>query len=92
MSSGGTKCAPAKRRVPMCAHVMSDLILRRSLRFTIVVTTTVIAATGLILSYRGLFELITAQWETAGFNLGWGLSAGAAALLLIRYRGDLIDD
>ena len=76
----------------MSADVMSDLILRRSLRFTLVVTTTVIASTALILSYRGLFELITGQWETAGFNLGWGLGAGAAALLLIRYRGDLIDD
>ena len=71
---------------------MSDAILRRTLRFTIVATITIIAMTGLILSYRGLYELLTAQWEAAGMKLGWGLGAAVAALLLIRYRGELIDD
>ena len=76
----------------MCPTAMSDLLLRRTLRFTIVATITLIAMTGLILSYRGLYELITAQWQPAAMSLGWGLAAAAAALLLIRYRGDLIDD
>jgi hypothetical protein len=71
---------------------MSDAIVRRTLRFTIVAIITVIATTGLILSYRGLFELIIGQWQSAGMKLGWGIAAAVAALLLIRYRGDLIDD
>ena len=71
---------------------MSDAIVRRTLRFTIVAIITVIATTGLILSYRGLFELIIGQWQNAVMKLGWGIAAAVAALLLIRYRGDLIDD
>ena len=71
---------------------MSDAIVRRTLRFTIIATITLIAATGLILCYRGLFELLIAQWQSAGMKLGWGIAAAFAALLLIRYRGDLLDD
>ena len=62
------------------------------MRLTLVTTMTLLAAAGLILSYRGLFELIIGNWEPAAMQTGWGLAAGAAALLLMRYRGDLIDD
>jgi hypothetical protein len=65
--------------------------VRRTLRFTVTAVITLIALTGLILSYRGLFELVTFQWQAGGMKLGWGLGAAVAALLLIRYRGDLIE-
>jgi hypothetical protein len=45
----------------------------------------------LILETQGLFELIGGNWTTAGRHLGWGTAAGTAALLLIRFRNDLID-
>jgi hypothetical protein len=70
---------------------MSHAILRRTLRFTITAVITIIATAALILSYRGLVELAMGQWQPAGMKLGWGLGSGFAALLLIRFRGDLIE-
>jgi hypothetical protein len=86
------KCVHPTQLADAAQTTMSDAIVRRTLRFTIVAIITVIATTGLILSYRGLFELIIGQWQIAGMKLGWGIAAAVAALLLIRYRGDLIDD
>jgi hypothetical protein len=71
---------------------MSDAFLNRTMRFTLVSTITIIASSGLILSYRGLLELIVGNWDPARMQMGWGVAAAVAALLLIRYRGDLIDD
>jgi hypothetical protein len=71
---------------------MHDALLNRSLRYTILALISGLAGGSVILCYRGLFELIARDYPVAGMRLGWGLAAGVAALLLIRYRGDLIDD
>ncbi|MEO6435660.1 MAG: hypothetical protein ABIP55_07845 [Tepidisphaeraceae bacterium] len=71
---------------------MSDALLNRTMRLTLVGTIAIIAITGLILSYRGLFHLVGGEWQPAAMKLGWGIGAAAAALLLIRFRGDLIDE
>ena len=71
---------------------MRDAILNRSMRLTVV---GMIAATGfaaLILGYQGFFELLWGNFAAAGAKLAWGAGSGAAALLLMRYRDDLIDD
>jgi hypothetical protein len=71
---------------------MHDAFLNRSMRLTLIGTISAIALTGLILGYHGVFELICLNVATGVHQLAWGMSASAAALLLIRYRGDLIDD
>ena len=70
---------------------MQDALLTRTLRYTILALISAISLGALILSYNGLFELLGAEYRAAGMKLGWGLGAGIAALLLIRYRGDLIE-
>jgi hypothetical protein len=52
----------------------------------------VIALISLILCYQALFEVIAFDFSDAAMKLGWGTTCGIASLLLIRYRGDLIDD
>ena len=71
---------------------MRDAILNRSLRLTVVGMIAVTGFAALILGYLGFFELLWGNFPAAGARLGWGAGAGAAALLLIRYRDDLIDD
>lgn len=70
---------------------MQDALLNQSLRFTVVGTISATSLACLILSYQGLFELITGELTSAGMKFGWGLLSGVSALLLIRYRTDLID-
>jgi hypothetical protein len=71
---------------------MRDALLDRSLRVTVVGTIALIALAALILCYQALFELIGFDLPGAGMKLGWGAGCATASLLLIRYRGDLIDD
>ena len=69
-----------------------NALLDRSLRVTIVGTIALIALAALILCYQGLFELAGLDFAAAGMKFGWGAACATASLLLIRYRGDLIDD
>jgi len=68
------------------------MLVNRSVRVTIVSTIALIALAGLILCYRALFSLIGFDFPAAGTSLGWGAMCVTASLLLIRYRGDLVDD
>ena len=70
---------------------MHDALLTRTLRYTILAVISAVSLGSLMLSYSGIFELIAGDYRVAGMKLGWGLGAGVAALLLIRYRGDLIE-
>jgi hypothetical protein len=70
---------------------MQDVLLNRTLRLTVVGTIAVLGFACLILCYQALYALITLDYTTGATNMGWGLGAGAAALLLIRYRNDLIE-
>ena len=71
---------------------MRDALLNSSIRFTVVGTIATIALTSLILCYQALFELIGFDFPAAGMKFGWGVLCVTASLLLIRYRGDLVDD
>jgi hypothetical protein len=71
---------------------MQDAILNRTLRLTIVGTISVMALASLILAYTAIFDLFARQWSDAAARLVWGAGAALAALLLIYYRGELIDD
>ena len=62
-----------------------------SLRFTIVGVAAVIGLICLILSYQALFDTICGNLHDAARGLFWGLTSGVGALLLIKYRDDLID-
>ena len=77
------------RRGPTTMH---DALLTRSLRYTILLLITGLASGALIFCYQAVFEMIEADFPPAWMRLGWGTAAGIAALLLIRFRGDLIDD
>ena len=71
---------------------MQDAILNRTMRLTIVGTSSVMALACLILAYTAIFELLSARWTDAAFRLAWSAGAAVGALLLIYYRGELIDD
>ena len=77
---------------PCRTCMRQDALLDRSLRITIVATIALIALAALILCYQGLFELVGLDLPAAGMKFGWGAACATASLLLIRYRGDLIDD
>jgi len=71
---------------------MRDAILNQTLRLTIVGMIAVLALTCLILAYRAIFDCVAHDWPGAAAHLVWSASAALAALLLIYYRGELIDD
>ena len=69
---------------------MHDMILHGSLRLTIIGLITTVALGSLILMYQGLYFIVTGNMlglERVGVGAALGITAG----LLIRYRGDLID-
>jgi len=66
-------------------------MLNFSLRLTIVGIIAVIGLICLILSYQALFDTICGNLHAAARGLFWGLTCGICALLLIKYRDDLID-
>jgi len=70
---------------------MHDILLNRTLRLTVVGTISIVTLISLILCYQALFDGITGSWSDAIGKAIWGTLAGAGALLMIRYRTDLID-
>jgi hypothetical protein len=71
---------------------MHDAILNKTLRLTIVGTIAILSLACLILAYLAIFEAIARHWPDAAARLVWSASAGLSSLLLITYRGELIDD
>ena len=71
---------------------MQDAILNRTLRLTIVGTISAMSLACLILAYTAIFDLFARHWTDAAARMVWSTSAALAALLLIYYRGELIDD
>jgi len=70
---------------------MQDLVLNRTLRFTIVGTISALCLICLVLCYQALFDGICGNFADSATKFAWGLGAGTAGLALIRHRGDLID-
>jgi tellurite resistance protein TehA-like permease len=62
-----------------------------SLRFTIVSIIAVVTLACLILSYQAMFATICGDLINAARQMFWGLFCAVSALLLIKYRDDLID-
>ena len=71
---------------------MHDDFIIRSLRLTLVLLISAIALGCLILSYQALFELIAGAFRGSLEKFAWGAALAAGALLLMHYRGELIDD
>jgi hypothetical protein len=71
---------------------MHDSFITRSVRFTLILLISVIAFGCLVLSYLALFELIGGAVGDALEKFAWGAALAIAALLLIHFRGDLVDD
>ena len=70
---------------------MHDLLLNRTLRLTVVATISTLTLIFLILAYCALFDGICGNIMEATRQMTWAAISGCAALLLIRYRTDLID-
>lgn len=71
---------------------MHDALLNRSLRLTLIGTISATSLACLILAYNALFDLMSARWSDAAARVVWSAGAALASLLLIYYRGDLIDE
>jgi hypothetical protein len=78
-------------RLPIKSDPMHDIFLNRTLRLTVVGTISLLTLTFLILTYQALFDGICGNLFEAIRQMTWGAVAGCGALLLIRYRTDLID-
>jgi hypothetical protein len=71
---------------------MHDAFITRSLRLTLALLIAGVAFGCLILSYQAMFELIAGAFRNSAVKFAWGSALATAALLLLHYRGDLIDD
>jgi hypothetical protein len=70
---------------------MQDIFLNHTLRFTVVGTISLLTLICLILGYQSLFDGICGNLHEAVREMTWAAIAACGALLLIRYRTDLID-
>jgi hypothetical protein len=70
---------------------MHDALLNRTLRFTVVGIISTLCLAALILCYQGLLDGIWGNFANAAIKIAWGLGAGVAGLILVKYRTDLID-
>ena len=73
-------------------HPMRDALLNRSLRLTIVGTITAASLACLLLAYALLFDLLSGRWADAAGRAVWCVGSALAAILLVYYRDELIDD
>jgi hypothetical protein len=71
---------------------MHDAFITRSLRFTLALLISALAFGCLMLCYLALFDLIGGAIGDAIGKFAWGAALATATLLLIHYRGDLVDD
>ncbi len=71
---------------------MQDRILSAALRLIIVGLISVIALATFIAAYQGLYLAVTGQFHQTAGRLAGSLALGSATALLIRYRGDLLDE
>ena len=70
---------------------MTDAILNQTLRLIIVGTIAMLGLACLILAYKAIFACVGQQWSSATAHIVWSASAALASLMLIYYRGELID-
>ena len=71
---------------------MQDRILNLSLRLTVVGLISVIALATCIVAYQGFYLGVTGQFSQSGARGAAAAGLGLATGLLIRYRGDLLDE
>ena len=62
-----------------------------SLRFTIVGVISMVTLACLILCYQAMFATICGDMMAAARQMFWGVFCAVCALLMIKYRDDLID-
>ena len=70
---------------------MFDRFLNSALWLTVMAMITATAAAGLVLSYKGLFDLCAARYSGGGAAVCVGIALGGASYLLARHCNDLMD-
>ena len=70
---------------------MSDRMLNLSMRLTVVGLTAGMALATFVVAYQGLYAVIVGQLEAGAGRVAGAMGLAAATGLLIRYRGDLLD-
>lgn len=70
---------------------MTDSVLNLSMRLTVVGLTAVMALATFIVGYQGLYCAIIGDFERGAGRVAGAMGLAAATGLLIRYRGDLLD-
>jgi hypothetical protein len=64
-----------------------------STRFTIALLISALGCAGILLTQRGIFALLAGSFDAASWAPApFGVGLMCAALLLARYRNDLVDD
>ena len=95
-----TRQAPARKvtgigqidgRLPIkCC--MQDRILDLSLRLTVVGLISVMGLATFIVGYQGIYLAIVGQFQQGAGRLAGAVALGMGTGLLLRYRGDLLDE
>ena len=75
----------------MFEPAMHDALLNQTLRLVVVGTISLLTLACLILGYQALFAGICGNLTEGIRQMTWAAIAACGALLLIRYRTDLID-
>ena len=70
---------------------MTDRMLNLSMRLTVVGLTAVMGLATFVVGYQGLYCAVTGAWEQGAGRVAGAMGLAAATGLLIRYRGDLLD-
>ena len=68
----------------------TDPIQAVAIRAAIIGLMTLTIWAGLVLIYRGMFDLLSLSYSTAASGLMCGMSLGVGSLLLFRFRDDLM--
>jgi hypothetical protein len=70
---------------------MMDRLLSRTLNFSVMALIVATASASLVLSYRGLYRLVSNDVEAGMVWLFAGVALGVGAYLLCRHRHELAD-
>lgn len=70
---------------------MFDRLLNSALWLTVMAMITATAAAGLVLSYKGIFDLCVARYPGGSAAILTGIILGGASYLLCRHCNDLMD-
>ena len=70
----------------------SDLFVAAALRMIVLSLIFIASAASVLLAYQSLIQLIAGNIAMLAAKIFWSIALAAAAAMLIRHRGEIVDD